>query len=56
MYLTPSTQAMSSARAVVRDGLTDVQNSVMSSTSIFSADLQRQTQKFSAKSNEGQVK
>ncbi|KAH9951942.1 P-loop containing nucleoside triphosphate hydrolase protein [Amylocystis lapponica] len=45
-------KAVSSARATISDGLADVQNSVMSSTTVFSSDLQRQTQKFGATFNE----
>ncbi|KAH9916554.1 hypothetical protein B0H21DRAFT_851329 [Amylocystis lapponica] len=47
-------EAVSSARATISDGLADVQNSVMSSTTAFSSDLQRQpeTQKFGAMFNE----
>ncbi|OSX65083.1 hypothetical protein POSPLADRAFT_1133699 [Postia placenta MAD-698-R-SB12] len=39
-------KTINSARTTIRDGLADVQNSVMTSTSVYSADLHRQTQKF----------
>jgi len=46
-------KTLSSARTVVRDGLADVQTSVMDSTSLYSSELQRQTQKFATICDEG---
>ncbi|KAL6309249.1 P-loop containing nucleoside triphosphate hydrolase protein [Sparassis latifolia] len=39
-------KTLADTRTVIRDGLSDVQNSTMSSTAVFSNDLQQQTQNF----------